>query len=266
MDKYDSKYFLENKEIVIGTRASKLAIYQANLVRSILMKKFPNLTSKSLIKIKTIKTKGDIIQDKELAQIGGKGLFTKEIENKLLDKTIDIAVHSLKDMPARIIKGLSIVAVLARDNDNDYFISNKYHKLSDMPAGAIIGTSSARRKAIINYNSNHKYKIVSLRGNIDQRLYKLDKNIVDGAIMASCALERNKVKGYLGEKLSKDYMLPSAAQGVIAMEAREDDVFINNLLGQINDPISFLYSTGEREFFSRVKNRMQNSSSHKYNL
>lgn len=243
---------LDVKEIIIGTRASKLAIRQAEEVKQHLLSSFPQYQAKpDLIKILTFKTTGDKITDRSLVEIGGKGLFIKEIEEALLTNKVDIAVHSMKDMPAFFSEGLDIFAVLKRNDARDAFISSRYSSLNDLPQGAVIGTSSPRRTALL-LNKRPDLKIVNFRGNVDTRLEKLKQNQVDATILAVAGLSRIELQNKITQILSNDEMLPAIGQGALALQARVGDDFIVNLLKKINHKESYICTQAERAFQQNI--------------
>ena len=171
--------------LIIGTRQSLLALWQSNHIADLLRRQYPECT----VTLKKIITKGDRILDVPLAKIGGKGLFTKELETALLEGAIDLAVHSLKDMPTVLPEGLCLTAVTKRANAGDAFVSNKYASIETLPQGAVLGTSSLRRKAQL-LSARPDLKIVDLRGNVDTRLRKLDDGQMDAIILAAAGLAR----------------------------------------------------------------------------
>ncbi len=240
------------KIINIGTRGSKLALYQANKVKDILSESF----SEYKFEIVIIKTKGDKILDVPLAKIGDKGLFTKELEVELLNKNIDFAVHSLKDLPTAFPEGTKLGAVLKRVDVRDVLISKKGEKLNELKDGAIIGTSSLRRKSqILNYNS--KFKIKDIRGNVDTRLQKLEEQDYDALIMAAAGIIRLGFSDKISEYLSPETVIPAVGQGAIAIEIRENDSFIENILSKINHKPTEVSILTEREFLRTVEGGCQ---------
>ncbi len=238
-----------SQKIRIGTRASKLALTQADEVKNLLIKKC-NLREDQIEIIK-ITTSGDKIQDVSLADIGGKGLFIKELEENLLAKKIDIAIHSAKDVPPILHEATEIAAFSVRKDARDYFISQKYSSISELPQGAVIGTSSARRKAIL-LRLRPDLKIVNFRGNVDTRLNKLEKNEVDGTILATCGLMRLNKK--IDEKniISTNTMLPAAGQGCLAIQLLNENKEVYNLIRKINDEKSEICVKTEREFLRAI--------------
>ena len=234
------------KRWIIGTRGSKLALKQTEIV----VKNLEYLYPDNQFLIKTIKTTGDIIWDTPLHLIGGKGLFVTEIEEKLLNKEIDMAVHSMKDLPTELKEGLAIGAVLKREDSRDVFISFTYDSIKDIKHEARIGTSSLRRKAqILHYNS--KIEVVPLRGNVDTRIKKIKTQSLDGIILAYAGVKRMGLEGYIKEILPLDVMIPSSGQGAIGIEIRnKDEVF--ELLKPINHENSFYEVSIERKLQSKI--------------
>ncbi len=240
------------QKISIGTRGSKLALTQAEEVRNLIISAYPEYQkSPDLISIIPFKTTGDKITDKSLTQIGGKGLFIKEIEEALLNKQIDIAVHSMKDMPGFFSEGLDIFAVPQRKDARDAFISNKYSSIKDLPQNATVGTSSPRRAALI-LNQRPDLNIINFRGNIDTRLNKLHNNQVEATILAVAGLKRINMENHITSIISEDEMLPAVGQGALALQARSDDDFIINLLKPLNDEMSNICVSAERAFLKTI--------------
>lgn len=243
---------LATRKIIIGTRGSKLALTQAEEIKNHLIKAHPNYQDNpDLIQITTFKTTGDKILNQSLADIGGKALFIKEIEEALLDKTIDIAVHSMKDMPAFFSPGLEIVAVSKRDDARDAFISNQYNKFEDLPIGAVVGTSSPRRKALM-LHQRPDLKIVNFRGNVDTRLNKIAENQVDATILAVAGLNRIAAKQAIKSIIDPEIMLPAIGQGALAIQARAHDDFIIDLAAKLNHHHSQICITAERAFLKTI--------------
>ena len=230
--------------IRIGTRGSSLAIAQALEVERRLLNNFPNLS----IQIVKIKTSGDKHANANLAEIGGKGLFIKEIESELLENNIDIAVHSLKDVPAFFSEHLIIPCVLKRLSPNDAFISHKYDSLETLPYQATIATSSMRRKVLL-LNFRPDLNIVPLRGNVTTRLQNQN---FDGIILAEAGLIRLKNHHLITEVLSPKVMLSAVGQGAICVQCRKNDIKIIDLLEKINDNKSFIRVKSERSFMKTV--------------
>ena len=204
--------------VVIGTRPSPLALRQAELVQEALLRADSSLA----IKISPIRTTGDKLKTGSLAEVGGKGLFVKEIEEALIAGTIDIAVHSLKDMPTDLPKGLALGAFLPREDPRDLFISKKYPTLLDLPRGAVVGTGSLRRQAQLK-NFRPDLKVTPLRGNVETRLRKVEAGECDALILAVAGLKRLGKHGSIQEFLPTTLMLPAVGQGAIAVEIRRPD-------------------------------------------
>ena len=202
--------------MIIGTRQSLLALWQSNHIAARLREAYPNCN----IELKKIVTKGDRILDVPLAQIGDKGLFTKELEDALLNGEIDLAVHSLKDMPTTLPQGLCLTAITKRAHAYDAFVSNKYSSIEALPKGAIIGTSSLRRKAQL-LAQRPDFNIVDLRGNVDTRLRKLDEGNMDAIILAAAGLERLGYHERIKAVLPGSFCLPAVGQGALAIECAE---------------------------------------------
>ena len=206
----------------LGTRGSPLALAQAQEVRGRLAAAHDELAAEGALEIVVIKTSGDKIQDRTLAEIGGKGLFTKEIEDALLQGAIDVAVHSMKDVPTWLPEGLAITAVLPREDPRDAFFSNRGARLADLPAGAVVGTASLRRQAQV-LMARPDLKVVPLRGNVGTRLRKLAEGQADATLLAMAGLKRLGEAGRVTAPLEPEEMLPAVAQGAIGLEARVAD-------------------------------------------
>lgn len=231
--------------IRIGTRGSKLALIQANLLKDKLIKLFSFKDEQ--IKIIPIKTTGDKIQNKNLYEIGGKGLFIKELEESLLKNEIDLAVHSLKDIPAIIPAELKIAAVIERGNPYDAFLSPNIKDFLALPQGAVLGTSSPRRSAQI-LNLRPDIKIISFRGNVETRLAKLANKIADATILSVAGLERLAIEPQYYTVIDSNKILPAIGQGAICAECRKNDQKIIEMLSLINDKTAFNLSLCERIF------------------
>jgi hydroxymethylbilane synthase len=217
--------------IRIGTRGSPLALVQARMVRARLAVVLG--IAEDAIEIKTIRTTGDKIQDRPLAEEGGKGLFTKEIEEALLRGDIDLAAHSSKDMPTFLPAGLVLAACLEREDPRDVFISRKAKSLADLPQGASLGTTSPRRQAIAK-RARPDLVVKPLRGNVETRLRKLDSGEVDATILALAGLKRLGLADRATRIMSIEEFLPAAGQGAIGIEAREDDSRAREMLTRID--------------------------------
>ena len=234
--------FKSSSPLVIGTRGSPLALAQAHETMGRLIRSTG--LDESCFKIKIIKTTGDKIQDRPLSEVGGKGLFTKEIEEAMLDNNIDIAVHSMKDMPVICPEGLIISCYLPREDVRDSFISTKYKSISELPNGATVGTSSLRRRAQL-LNKRPDLKIVEFRGNVQTRLRKLNEGIADATFLACAGLNRLG-RNEISNPIETDDMLPAIAQGCIGIEQRKNDIEISKILSVINDKSASLRLAAER--------------------
>lgn len=239
-------------KLTIGTRQSLLALWQSNHIAALLRKEYP----KCEVVLKKIVTKGDRILDVPLAQIGGKGLFTKEIEEDLLDGTIDLAVHSLKDMPTVLPEGLCLTAITERANVGDAFVSNKYGSFEELPLGAVVGTSSLRRKAQL-LAKRPDLEIRDLRGNVDTRLRKLDEGLYDAIILAAAGLERLDHGDRISSLIPADVCLPAVGQGALAIEARTEDKEVRDMLSFLNDLNTKQATDAERAFLGLLEGGCQ---------
>jgi hydroxymethylbilane synthase len=237
----------QSSPLVIGTRGSPLALAQAKQVRDRLAA--VHGFDADRLELEVIRTTGDVILDRPLAEVGGKGLFTKEIEEALLAGAIDLAVHSAKDMVTQLPEGLTIAAVLPREDPRDAFISRKAKALDDLPKGAIVGTASLRRQALIK-RRRPDLSIVSLRGNVDTRLRKLEAGEVDATVLALAGLKRLGRADAATAVLSLDECLPPVGQGIIAIEARADDARTHALLAAVNHGDSATALACERAFLA----------------
>ena len=236
------------KTIRIGTRASKLALVQSEMIRDILMKNNPGLS----VELLKIKTTGDKILDAPLSKIGDKGLFTKEIEKELLAGTVDLAVHSMKDMPTALPEGLTIGAVTVRLNPRDVFITRKGLKLADLKSGGTIATGSLRRRAQLMAFSP-SLKILDIRGNVQSRLKKMDDNpVIDGMILACAGIERLGIQELISEIIPEEIITPAVGQASLAIEIRSGDTAIQKLIDPLNDPDSATAIGCERAFLGEL--------------
>jgi hydroxymethylbilane synthase len=231
----------------IGTRGSPLALAQANEVRGRLAA--AHGVDPERIALERIRTSGDMIRDRPLAEAGGKGLFTKEIEEALVEGTIDLAVHSAKDLPTVLPAGLIIAAVLAREDARDVFISRKAATLQDLPQGATVGTASLRRQALVK-RARPDLKVATLRGNVETRLRKLDAGEVDATLLALAGLKRLGLADAATAVLPIEEFLPAVGQGVIAIEARGDDQRTLTLLHAVNHADTAIALATERAFLA----------------
>ena len=235
------------KTIKIGTRKSPLAMAQAEEVRALLLESAPDLE----VELVSMSTSGDNFTDRPLSEIGGKGLFTKEIEEALLDKRIDIAVHSVKDMQTLLPDGLTIGCVLEREDPRDRLIGNNLHSLDDLPKGARFGTSSLRRAAQL-LMLRPDLTIVPLRGNVQTRLAKLASGEMDATMLAVAGLNRLQMWDVAGVTLDTNVFLPAIGQGAIGIECREDDTAILELLSPLADIESETAIICERSFLQAL--------------
>jgi hydroxymethylbilane synthase len=231
----------------IGTRGSPLALWQAREVRARLAA--AHGVEPEAIAIEAIRTTGDIIQDRPLSEAGGKGLFTKEIEQALSDEAIDLAVHSSKDMPTVLPAGLELAACLPREDVRDAFISRKSTSLAGLPHGAVVGTASLRRQAMVK-RLRPDIAVVTFRGNVDTRLKKLDDGVVDATLLALAGLKRLGREAAATAVLEVDAFLPAVGQGAIGIEAREADTRTWDLLAKINHAETLTALRTERAFLA----------------
>jgi len=235
----------KRNKIVIGTRGSKLALWQANWVKEKLQALYPELN----IEIEKIKTTGDKILDAPLAKIGGKGLFVKEIEEALLQNKVDIAVHSMKDVPTEIPEGLQISAICERQDPRDALISIDGALLKDLPSEAVIGTSSLRRTVQLKALRSD-LNIKPLRGNVDTRLRKLREGEFQAIVLAMAGIIRMGFEDTVTETLSEDVMIPAIGQGAIGIETRLNDDFVNEITKPLNHDKTAICVLSERAFLS----------------
>jgi len=242
---------LASRPLRIGTRGSALALYQAGLVRDRLRAAHAELAAENAIELVPIRTTGDRVQNRLLAEIGGKGLFTKEIEEQLLGRHIDLAVHSLKDMETRLAPGLEIGCVLPRDDPRDALVSRGGVPLAELPAGARIGTASLRRTAQL-LRLRPDLGIAPIRGNVDTRLNKLAAGEVDALVLALCGLERLGRAEAATEILPPERMLPAVGQGALAVECRADDKEVKRVLAPLNDAASASCAAAERAMLAAL--------------
>ena len=238
--------------IRIGTRGSKLAIYQAYRVKEELENHYPDL----LFEIEIIKTKGDKILDVPLSKIGDKGLFTKELEVAMFNNEIDMAVHSLKDLPTTFPEGAALGAVLKRGDVRDALVSLNGRKISELTANDVIATSSLRRKAQL-LRINKDFKIVEIRGNVNTRIRKMQEGHCNVMVMAAAGLQRLEMGEYISELIGTEKMIPACSQGAIAIEIRENDTFIQDLLSKINDGETLITTSAERAFLKTLEGGCQ---------
>ena len=240
------------KTIIIGTRSSKLALWQAGYIARHLREKHPSL----IVEEKRMTTKGDRILDAPLAKIGGKGLFTKELETAMLAGEIDIAVHSLKDMPTEVPEGLVITAITERYDPGDAVVSPRYQTLAALPPGARVGTSSLRRRAQL-LAARPDLTLFDLRGNVNTRLEKLDAGEYDAVILAVAGLKRLGFGDRITEVLPRALCLPAVGQGALAIEARQGDHEVRNLVDFLRDEAMTDCAAAERAFLETVEGGCQ---------
>lgn len=242
-----------SRKIIIGTRGSELALWQTNFVKDLLLKKFPSLE----IELKIIKTKGDKILDVPLAKIGDKGLFTKELEIKLLEGEIDLAVHSLKDLETEIDERLTIGAITKRHKVNDVLIARKKGiTLKKLPSSAKIGTGSLRRKAqLLHINPN--FQIFDLRGNVPTRIQKFLDSDWDAIILARAGVERLGLTKFISSIIPTSLILPAVGQGALGIECRKDDKELLQILSKINHQKTEIETKAERAFLRSLEGGCQ---------
>ena len=243
---------MNSDTITIGTRASKLALWQAEYIAGEIEKQHPACH----VELKTMTTKGDRILDAPLAKIGGKGLFTKELEQAMLAGEIDLAVHSLKDMPTEVPEGLVIGAITARLDPGDAFVSVRYKAIEELPQGARVGTSSLRRRAQL-LAVRPDLTILDLRGNVNTRLAKLDAGEFDAIVLAAAGLKRLGLGERIRTILPRAMILPAVGQGALAVECRADDTRIRECIDFLRDPHMTAAATAERAFLRRVEGGCQ---------
>jgi hydroxymethylbilane synthase len=240
------------RTIRIGTRGSQLALYQAEKVKATLQEIFPDL----LVELEIIKTKGDKILDVALSKIGDKGLFTKEIENALIDGTVDLAVHSLKDLPTSLPEGLQLGAVLERGEFRDALVSVTGKTLATLKPGDVVATSSLRRIAGL-LKINNQIIIKDIRGNVNSRLKKMEEGYCDAMIMAAAGLQRLGFEKYITEIINPEVILPAVSQGAIAIETRIGDTEIEELMAKLNHTETWEAITAERAFLAELQGGCQ---------
>lgn len=240
-------------ELIIATRESQLALWQSEFIKAFLQERYPDLH----ISLQGFKTKGDVLLDTPLAKIGGKGLFTKELEESMLAGKAHLAVHSLKDVPSFFPQGLTLAAVCKREEPNDALLSEKFKDLASLPQGAKVGTTSLRRKMQLLLK-RPDLDISSLRGNINSRLEKLKKGEFDAIVLAYAGLKRlnlqNAVKFLY--KFSLDEMIPAASQGILGIESLDERPILQ-LLSPLNDGQAMLTSRIERDFIKELEGGCQ---------
>ena len=235
------------EKLVIGTRGSPLALAQANEVRNKILS-FNNLDPDK-VDIEVIKTSGDKFLNTSLSKIGGKGLFTKEIQQALIEKRIDIAVHSMKDVETELPEKLVISTILEREDVRDSFISRKYSSIAELPLGSVVATSSLRRKAQL-LNKRNDLEVVEFRGNVQKRLEKLDNNVAVATFLATAGLNRLGLEELINP-ISTNEMLPAVAQGAVGIEHLQSEK-IEEILAPLNDTVSKKRVEAERAFLREL--------------
>lgn len=240
------------KSLRLGTRGSKLALWQSEHVAGKLRQSHPDLK----VELQIIKTTGDKILDVALSKIGDKGLFTKEIEKELLEGRIDLAVHSMKDLPTQLEKGLVIGAVLERENPSDVLISDRNYTFESLPPGARIGTSSLRRIAQLK-KLRPDLVFEEIRGNVETRIRKMREENLAAIVLAYAGVKRLGMESAISQILPCEVILPAVGQGVIAIEARSDDAVVLSLLEVVNDHNAYLSCQAERAFLQELEGGCQ---------
>jgi len=235
--------------IVIGTRGSRLALWQANHVARL-------LEHLATVQVVEIETAGDQVRDVPLAQIGGEGVFTKELERALLDGRITLAVHSLKDLPTVPVEGLLLAAVPERGPAGDVFISHRYANFDSLAAGATVATSSLRRRAQMLHR-RPDLRVVNIRGNVETRLRKLNEESHDALVLAQAGLERLGLTQAITEILIPQWMLPAVGQGALGLECRADDAPTRNIVRQVNHPATYQAVLAERSLLRALQGGCQ---------
>ncbi len=235
------------KKIIIGARGSKLSLAYVNKVKNLILSSSKELN----IDIKTIKTAGDVQENVKISEIGGKNMFCKEIEENLIEKKIDIAIHSLKDMETSEHENLIVGAFIKRNDPRDVLVSDKLSKLDDLKNMVIIGSSSKRRELQLK-KINNNISVVNIRGNIDTRIKKLDEKKLDGIILAAAGVKSLNLENKISLIFETTEILPAAGQGIIAVQCRKNDEFIINLIKDINDKDTNLCALAERKMLQVI--------------
>ena len=238
----------------IATRKSVLAMWQSEHIRDKILSRYPELA----VELTGMKTKGDVILDTPLAKIGGKGLFTKELEDSMLSGETHIAVHSLKDVPVVFPDGLVLAAICSREDVRDAMLSEKYAKFEDLPLGARVGTTSLRRKMQLLLAMRPDLEIISLRGNVQTRLRKLKEGEFDAIILAMAGVNRLNLRSEVAHivPFELDQMIPAMGQGALGIEAREDAEILN-LIEFLKDEKAVIETTVERDFVAMLEGGCQ---------
>ena len=240
----------DKKKFIIGSRGSKLSLAYSSHVKNLLIKSNSQFDDNS-IEIKIIKTSGDIFQNKRISDIGGKGVFCKQIEDELLDSKIDLAVHSLKDLPTKMTEGLCVNAVVKRNDPRDAFLSYSSKSFNKLKPQSKIGTSSFRRQAQLNLLRND-IKIVAMRGNIDTRIKKLKNQEFDAIVLSLAGLQMLNIENEVKEIFTTKQMLPAIGQGAIALQCKKDDQKTLNILKDVNDKETYYCIQAERALLEAI--------------
>ena len=240
----------DKKKFIIGCRGSKLSLAYSNHVKNLLIK-FNSQFDQNTLEIKIIKTSGDIFQNKKISEIGGKGVFSKQIEEELLAEKIDLAVHSLKDLPTRMTEGLCVNAVIKRNDPRDAFLSFSNKSFSQLKANSKVGTSSFRRKAQLNILRND-IKVFEMRGNIDTRIKKLKNNEFDAIVLSLAGIKMLNLENEVNEVFAIEQMLPAIGQGAIALQCRKDDIKTLNIIKLVNHEETYCCIEAERALLEAI--------------
>lgn len=243
---------MQKRVVRIATRKSLLALWQAEYVKAELEKHHPGIE----VELLGMTTKGDVILDTPLAKVGGKGLFVKELEVAMLENRADIAVHSMKDVPMEFPEGLGLAVICPREKPTDAFVSNKFGSLAELPQGAIVGTSSLRRQALLR-DQRPDLEIQDLRGNVQTRLSKLDDGQYDAIILATAGLIRLGLQDRIRCELPDDISLPAGGQGAVGIECRTDDAEMHALLAPLHHQPTAWCVTAERALNRRLEGGCQ---------
>ena len=243
---------MHDRPLRIATRKSPLALWQAEHVAAALREAHPGLA----VELLGMSTQGDKILDTPLAKIGGKGLFVKELEARMLDGGADIAVHSMKDVPVDLPEGLHLPVIMQREDPRDAFVSNHFASLGELPEGAVVGTSSLRRQCQLA-DRRPDLQIKSLRGNVNTRLRKLDEGEYDAIILACAGLKRLGFEARIASHLDPAFSLPAIGQGAVGIECRSDDPFINDLIAPLNHSATATRVLAERAMNNRLEGGCQ---------
>ena len=235
------------KKIIIGARGSKLSLAYVSKVKKLILQSHRDID----FEVKIIKTSGDIHQNIKISEIGGKNLFCKEIEENLLNKNIDVAIHALKDMESIEHKDLTIGAYIKRNDPRDILISNKIKKLGDLNNKTTIGSSSRRRELQLK-RINKEINVEDIRGNIDTRIKKLEENKFDAIILAAAGVKSLNLENKISLIFESEEILPAVGQGIIAAQCRKGDIFISDLIKKINDKNTSLCATAERKMLQTI--------------